>query len=617
MNVHALTRKEKRALSAKGAKLYGIGGDAAVALFQAYQCLKAGNLAEACQHVLPLTKSAPENPHAWIVLGLAALNRREGQTAKAFFGKAAENAPGSVEVITGLAKAHFLCAEPAEAVAKMEEAFKAGNTEVELMLLYLSLMDLYEKVPAAAKFLEPFVSKVKNVELNRQFGLKLAEYEDHKTAAVWLERAFAQGPDTELGKLCGANACFQRGEMAEAEARARELLAGDLQDRDDAMMTLIGALRFQSKHDEVISLVESHDFDNPTHFGRARAFAANAYHDLGKLTEARHAYLEAMHAAGEARAIGRAYGAFCFGHGDYAEGVPNYLQRLPEKFRSMVPLESSEPENLRRQSRIFIMSEQGVGDQLALLPLVRLLPEVADREVVFMADPREADLLQDNTLGLSAISKSELATLGYSVSKEQIVALGDLVRFLPDHPPDARHGGYLAPKAGAVAEIRARYEGLAAGRPIFGMAWAARALIGTLRSVELSEMVRILPPEAFVVSLQYGDTDAEIAAARQARPDVVFHCDPHVDQMADLAAFAAQCAALDRIVTIDNTTAHMCGALGHPDTHMLVPAGAECMWYWGGEGTRDPWYGALHLHRQAAVGDWRAALDSVREVVAG
>ena len=88
--------------------------------------------------------------------------------------------------------------------------------------------------------------------------------------------------------------------------------------------------------------------------------------------------------------------------------------------------------------------------------------------------------------------------------------------------------------------------------------------------------------------------------------------DSGIDQMADLAGFAAQIAALDTVATIDNTTAHMCGALGHPDAHVLLPAGSECMWYWGREAEVDPWYGQLALHRQAEAGDWSAPLAGLR-----
>lgn len=617
MNVHALTRKEKRALSARGAKLYGIGGEAAVTLFQAYQFIKVGDLAEACRLVVPLTRSKPNNPHPWIVLGLAALNRREGKTAKAFFEKAAESAPKSVEVLTGLAKAHFLCAEPEAAANRMEDAFAAGSDEVQLIQLYLPLVKMLGRTSAAAALLEPIVGALRHAELTHHIAMLLAEIDDVKAAARWFERSHQLSPDTEVGKIDGVSALFHAGKMPETEARAKELLAGEFSDRDPLVVLLLAALRFQSKNAELLERFGAHEFSDSMLYSRAIGFAANAHQDLGEVTEARHAYIEAMHVSAGAEKVAKTYGAFCLGLGDYAEGVPNYFKRHGDKFRRLAPAVNSEAANLAQQDRVYLMNEQGIGDQLALLTLTRILPEAADRELVFVSEPREAALLGDNLLDLPVITREDFQLLGKSVPPSQIVALGDLVRFLPDQPAEVRQGPILRPAAPRVAEIRERYQALAEGRPIYGMAWAARGLIGRLRSVPLPELARLLPQDAFVVSLQYGDTEQEIAEAQAARPDIKFHSDPQVDQMADLVSFAAQVAALEQIVTIDNTTAHVCGALGHPQTHVLLPRGAENMWYWGTEARIDPWYGMLNLHRQQTAGDWSAALASVRAAIAG
>ena len=39
------------------------------------------------------------------------------------------------------------------------------------------------------------------------------------------------------------------------------------------------------------------------------------------------------------------------------------------------------------------------------------------------------------------------------------------------------------------------------------------------------------------------------------------------------------------------------------------------MWYWGLEGTRDPWYGNLTLYRQEKLGQWDAPLSMMRQTV--
>ena len=146
-------------------------------------------------------------------------------------------------------------------------------------------------------------------------------------------------------------------------------------------------------------------------------------------------------------------------------------------------------------------------------------------------------------------------------------------------------------------------------------AWASGSMLGHLRSVSLMDILSAVPDGALVVNLQYGDRKAEIEAARRARPDVSILDDPEVNQMTDLAGFFAQVAVMDRVLTIDNTTAHTCGAIGHPDTHVLVPTGSECMWYWGLTEARDPWYGNLNLYRQTKLGVWDHPLSLMKNAV--
>ncbi len=224
------------------------------------------------------------------------------------------------------------------------------------------------------------------------------------------------------------------------------------------------------------------------------------------------------------------------------------------------------------------------------------------------------DLLRGNTLGVNHIPQEVFLAGQLVAAPNELIYLGDLTRFLADRPAADRHGPILNVDSDRRARLRKSYESQANGAPIIGVAWASRSLIGVLRSIPLADMVADFPENALVVNLQYGATKDDIAAAKGARPDLTFVTDTHVDQMADLAGFAAQIAALDRVITIDNTTAHMCGAIGHSDSHVLLPTGSECMWYWGAEGQDDPWYGALNLHRQERAGDWSAPLAALRAI---
>jgi hypothetical protein len=65
------------------------------------------------------------------------------------------------------------------------------------------------------------------------------------------------------------------------------------------------------------------------------------------------------------------------------------------------------------------------------------------------------------------------------------------------------------------------------------------------------------------VSLQYGDVAADVEFLRDGDPRSVL-ADPHVDQLSDMDTFASQIAALDLVISISNSGAHLAGALGKP-----------------------------------------------------
>ena len=76
----------------------------------------------------------------------------------------------------------------------------------------------------------------------------------------------------------------------------------------------------------------------------------------------------------------------------------------------------------------------------------------------------------------------------------------------------------------------------------------------------------------------------------------------------DLDTFAAQVAAMDLVITIDNSTAHLAAALGVP-TWLLLPSAPD--WRWQLSGDRSPWYPTMRLFRQKEPGDWESVLREV------
>jgi hypothetical protein len=67
--------------------------------------------------------------------------------------------------------------------------------------------------------------------------------------------------------------------------------------------------------------------------------------------------------------------------------------------------------------------------------------------------------------------------------------------------------------------------------------------------------------------------------------------------------------ALDLIITVDTSVAHLAGALGIP-VWILLPYAPD--WRWGTEGETTRWYRSARLIRQPRPNDWRSALEQVQ-----
>ena len=67
-------------------------------------------------------------------------------------------------------------------------------------------------------------------------------------------------------------------------------------------------------------------------------------------------------------------------------------------------------------------------------------------------------------------------------------------------------------------------------------------------------------------------------------------------------------AAMDLVISIDNSTVHMAGALNVP-VWALLPVVPDWRWMLGRSDS--PWYASARLFRQPAAGEWTPVIDSV------
>jgi len=262
--------------------------------------------------------------------------------------------------------------------------------------------------------------------------------------------------------------------------------------------------------------------------------------------------------------------------------------------------------------RLLVYAEQGLGDEIMFASCV---PDVLKRAsgCVLECNARLAPLFARSFPGVLVRGgrKSdapdwvrEVPTCDYQV------AIGDLPRYLRSTEASFEgRGGYLTADASRVEHWRRR---LPTGRVNVGIAWHGGTLRGRqwLRSIPLEHWAGLLATDGFgFIALQYGEHSAEIA---QVRTSHAVALEDHSAVCADIDELAALVGALDLIVTVDNTLAHLAGALGRP-VWVLLPAAPE--WRYPRAGARMPWYPSMRLFRQSVPADTAALMTAVRDAL--
>ena len=151
-------------------------------------------------------------------------------------------------------------------------------------------------------------------------------------------------------------------------------------------------------------------------------------------------------------------------------------------------------------------------------------------------------------------------------------------------------------------------------RPRIALSWkTTNDAQGRYRNVPVDLLAGVLARHdvAWHVA-QHGEIAADIATLERLAPRAEIHADT-LHPLGEMAAFAADLADMDAVLTADNTLLHLAGGLGLPTVGMLsVPA----YWAWPAAGPDSRWYDSVRLVRQARPGRWHsllAALDAELE----
>lgn len=288
------------------------------------------------------------------------------------------------------------------------------------------------------------------------------------------------------------------------------------------------------------------------------------------------------------------------------QGFAGYADRMFEEHEQPVPfygLPSWEGEELRGKTLVVIW-EQGIGDIVMFASFIPYLEQCGARLILTV--PEKLHALFARSFPRCEVVVVRTGEMEASLEKraDYAVLMGNLIELCLPHYRPAQHPPYLSADRDRSAALRARYLALHPDtRYLVGIAWhTSNPVTGFLRTIPLAQWQPIFDlPQVQCVSLQYHPP--------AALPSAVYH-DLTIDAFEDVDAMAAQIMAMDEVITIQNATAHLAGALGAPTT-LLLSAASD--WRWGIHERKGAWYGSVQIIRQKQPLNWPPVIEEAAQ----
>jgi tetratricopeptide (TPR) repeat protein len=510
--------------------------------------------------------------------------------------------PGSADGWFNLGKVLRDGGNPEEAVAAYRTAARlAPRDPLVLYNLGNVLLDLCRPAEAIAVYRQARMLDPHLPGLNNNLGRALEERGDLAGALLAFTCAVSDAPYHAAAQMHHGHLLLQMGRPGEAEESYRRAVAAAPAEAD-AHYNLAGALLACDRYEEA-----DHEFAEAL---RLRPAFPEALVNRGigfLLTERTDEAISVLRTAVDLRPdFAEAHlnlAVALLQQGEYEAGWQEYAWR----FRT------ADGKNPRRHPEIpewqgepldgmtlLIYQEQGMGDILQCVRFVPALIRMGARVVIdcqsglhrllrFLPD---AAILSDAHAAESA--GVDLVCPVFSLPR----ILGITPSTVPAHVP------YLKIDPDIVARWR-RITGANAGELRVGLAWAGNPAHSNNRRRSLPE--ELLTGILSVPGVEFHSLHTSAPAVQHAA--LLRH---HGAEVGDLGEVAGLMSALDLVITIDTSFAHLAGGLGLP-VWLLLNFGGD--WRWMQHSTDTPWYPSMRIFRQHVPGDWPGVMARVEEAL--
>ncbi len=550
---------------------------AAELLQKAVEHHRAGKLGEATALYHQILRLDPAHADALHLLGVAAHQNGDFGRAVEFIHRAVTANRSFAPYYSNLGAAYRAMGRLDKAIAAYRDALTCDPHSIDSHFnLGNALQDQGHHEEAAASYQRVLGLDSKRAEAWNSLGVSLQQLQRYNEAEISYRRAIALRPGF-------AEAHFSLGNVLRSQGRAKEA-AGEY-------------LRAASLKLDYID---------------AQINLGNAYEELGSIPQAIIAYERALRIAPDSpiahfnRALAWLRG------GNFARGWEEYEWRWRHNGRARTFDQPVWDGDSLANRTILIYGEQGIGDELLFSSCFEEVIDQAGRCLI-ECDPRLVRVFTrtfPNAHVFARVSAGNVTRISTPEPYDLQIAAGSLPRILrPTRESFPRNRPFLRADDRQVDQWRERFRKLG-GTIVVGISWRGGKDPATrrLRSTTLDQWKSVLNiPGVRFVNLQYGDCRDDLDTLNQ-QSGITLHDWDEGNPLTDLDGFTARVAALDLVISVDNSTVHLAGSLGIP-VWTLLPFAADWRWLLNTDVT--PWYPTMKLWRQRAADCWPELFSNV------
>ena len=557
-----------------------------------------------------LLKNNPKNPSLLNLLGGISLAMQDIISAKFYFNACISSNPKFVQSYHNLGLVYAEFKDFEKAIEYYENAIKLDPNFSEC---YKNLGKAYKEInqpeEAIKYFSKAFETNNKDIGSLNSIGLLLKFYEKYDEAIKYFDKIISIEPNY-----------IAYGNRGNTKAR--------LGDFDGALEDFDIALRYNDKSAEIYNNIGSalnekgKSADALPYLKKAVQLKnnyADAYNNLGIANEFlknRDKSIKYFKKALEFDPTNDDASTFLshyhFTRGEFDLFKKRYRSRLfKKKSLEAVPLKIAKPfyeaESLKNKN-IVVYDEQGVGDEIFAIGLLQEFMKNVSNNITIVCSERLKTIFDLSLNDVQVFTRNEINNFNFKFDYEMpIVSFMEYIDY--ENNPIFPLDKYLVPskplKEFWKNELKSHFKG-----KTIGISWRAGRTSGQVqkRTISLSDILEKLPLDGNYVNLQYGPVEDDISKAEQQTGRKIINF-AGVDPLKEIDNQFAIISNLDHVITVQNTTNHMAGALSIPTTTLLSVAPD---FRYLNEGKNSFFYKSVKHIRQENISEWKPVLNEMK-----